>query len=157
MRLGAKRRVMLLAPEVELTGRLLLSVYAFCFDVVGLVRRGQSLQISTPSARLSSASNLQATKPPGFFLNTIPLASDYDHLFIHAHTQLASTKTPRLELPRRLKEDLCPDRRASAIHRPGACPFLTRQPQPLTLCRRGAPVPDRRCATGDTAALPSSH
>ena len=71
---------------------------------------------------------------------------------IHAHTQLASTKTPRLELPRRLKEESCPDSRASAIHSPGACPFLTRQPQLLTLCRRGAPVPDRRRATGDTAA-----
>lgn len=123
MRLGAKRRVMLLAPEVEMTGRLLFSVYAFCFDVVGLVRKGQSLQISTPSARLSSASNLQATKPPGFFLNTIPATSSYDHpIHPRTHTQLASTKTPRLELPRRLKEELCPDRRASAIHSPGALP-----------------------------------
>lgn len=151
MRLGAKRRVMLLAPEVEMTGRWLFSVYAFCFDVVGLVRRGQSLQISTSSARVSSASKQlasdKATRPPCSSSSSTQFHRQALTTIFHprTHSQLASTQIPRLELPRRLTEELCPDRRASAIHSPGACPFLTRQPQPLDFVPAWGPCAGSSC------------
>lgn len=163
MRLGAKRRVMLLAPEVEMTGRRSLFT-PFVLASWGACAKGRLSpdlhSIGAPVQRKQATCKRQSHPPSSSSSSTQfhRQALTTIHPFIHAHT-------PSLRAQRHHAWNChAASKKTSvqiAVHlqstAPEPCPFLTRQPQPLDFVPAWGPCAGSSCHRRYRCSLPSSH